>query len=194
MDNGRVESFGLTESIIEKYLADDIQLNSFVEYNSSDAPGSTLIRLRRSEIVNESNEIKNSFFIDEQLSVNITFEVLIETNDLALGFNLYNQRDVHIFSSHQPKIVETLKPGIYQTTVTLPKNFLSEGVHYCGVAAMSYNGQFVIHFHDVKKFSFNILDKNTGDTARGIYTGEIPGVIRPILEWESVKSLNKKNN
>jgi lipopolysaccharide transport system ATP-binding protein len=94
--------------------------------------------------------------------------------------------DVHILSSHDTlNQNKTYTPGIYKATVWLPENFLTEGMHYCGVAVMSYK-PFTVHFHDVAKIGFNISDRQNGETVRGNYTGVFPGVIRPKLNWDKI--------
>ena len=116
---------------------------------------------------------------------------LMQKDDLVLGINLYNNEEIHILSSHQKKENITYKVGIYQSIVWFPNNFLSEGYHFCGIAAMSYKGVFRVHFHDVNKFSFNIIDDFEKNTARGSdYKGKFPGIVRPILHWDNVICFN----
>ncbi|PZR26559.1 MAG: hypothetical protein DI538_26380 [Azospira oryzae] len=107
-----------------------------------------------------------------------------------MGFNLYNQMDTHILSSHANASVDFFyKKGRYSTIVWIPANFLAEGVHCCGVDAMSYK-PFQVHFHDIKKFNFNVVDGVDQGSVRGEYAGVFPGVIRPQLNWEEVQRIN----
>ncbi len=189
MENGKSVCKDRTSVVIDKYLQSEHTVKSFIQNNIVNAPGSSTVKLLYACIRNESGQQKVAYNIDEKIGVEIQFLVQQTTNDLVCGFNLYNGKDVHILSSHD---VSNYKhhyiPGTYKTTVWIPKNLLAEGMHYCGVAAMSYK-PFFIHFHLVNEISFKITDKHDGTTNRGHFTREIPGVVRPGLTWEKVKLL-----
>ncbi len=186
LKNGGLELKGRTDEVIQKYLSAETSIVSKINYDESNAPGSQIVRLLEAKVLNNHQESKLNYTIDEKVGVKLTFEVLQETNDLIAGFNLYNQMDVHILSSHDTiNQGKTFSPGIYDATVWLPENFLTEGMHYCGVALMSYK-PFFVHFHDVAKIGFNISDRQNGETVRGNYTGVFPGVIRPKLIWDKI--------
>lgn len=187
LEHGKVVYTGEIEEVISEYLNLDNNLTSKKIYNNIEAPSSEIVRLLETEVINNQFINKFDYFINEKVGVKITFEILIETDDLVLGLNLYNDEEIHILSSHQKKQNINYKVGLYQTAVWLPNNFLSEGYHFCGIAAMSYKGIFKVHFHDINKFSFNIIDEFDENTARGIdYKGKFPGVVRPILDWDNV--------
>jgi len=191
LKNGNIEVFDQTESVLRHYLEEEIESTSRKIYDGSElAPGNNTVKLISSIVLDQQAENKYNYYTWEKVGIQIKFEVLKDTDDLKIGFNLYNHRDIHILSSHQQNGPKLYREGIYETTVWLPKNFLAEGLHYCGVAAMSYRGNFKVHFHDVKKFSFNLIDGNHTQTARGEYTGEFPGVIRPILDWSCTTKIS----
>ena len=48
---------------------------------------------------------------------------------------------------------------------------------------MRYN-PFYVEFHKEGILSFNVIDKIGSNTARGNYSGGIPGLIRPKLNWK----------
>lgn len=190
LEHGNIVFAGETEDAIEEYLNFDNDVSSIKKYNKSDAPSSEIIRLLETEVISESFENKSDYFISESVGIRIKFEILIATDDLVLGLNLYNNEEVHILSSHQKDQNLNYDVGIYQTIVWFPNNFLSEGIHFCGVAAMSYKGIFRVHFHDINKFCFNIIDEISIDTARGMkYKGKLPGIVRPILNWDDIVCL-----
>jgi lipopolysaccharide transport system ATP-binding protein len=41
----------------------------------------------------------------------------------------------------------------------------------------------MVHFYEADAVAFQVIDSVDGDAARGDYTGNIPGVVRPMLEW-----------
>lgn len=58
------------------------------------------------------------------------------------------------------------------------------------IAMMEFN-PFKIHFHEMGILTFTIVDNLTGATARGIYGGNFPGLVRPKLNWNLI-TLNSK--
>jgi lipopolysaccharide transport system ATP-binding protein len=190
LKNGLVVSSGATDKIITEYLKTQNSSSFSVEYNASDAPSSNIVRLISAKVINENGEGKFNFNIDENIGVEIVFEVLQQTNDLVCGFNLYNEKDIHVLSSHDvANNGYGFNKGIFSSSVWIPKNFLAEGTHYCSVALMSYK-PFTVHFNDLGKIGFNIIDKQNGKTVRGEYTGIFPGIIRPLLKWNSINNKN----
>jgi lipopolysaccharide transport system ATP-binding protein len=190
LKSGTVKNIGMTDDIIHEYINVETTTTPSVTYsNIEKAPGNKLVKLVKAEVVDEQLNVKLNYNIDEPVGVRITFQVFTTTNDLVCGFNLFNQMDLHILSSHDTSNAgRTYTPGTYSTIVWVPKNFLSEGMHYCGVAVMSYK-PFTVHLHDVNQIGFNIIDKQDGTTVRGHYAGVFPGVVRPALNWNEIKQV-----
>ena len=44
----------------------------------------------------------------------------------------------------------------------------------------------VLQFIERQVVAFNVIDSCDGDSARGDYAGPMPGVVRPLLKWNSV--------
>ncbi len=190
LKNGKLKQSGNSDKIIGSYLSTEAQLSSYVEYKNIDsAPGNENVKLLECAVINVDGNNKTNFAVNEKIGIKIVFCVLTKTKDLLCGFNLYTQRDVHILSSHDVvNNIQNYEPGIYQTVVWIPPNLLAEGIHYCGIAAISFN-PLTIHFHDVNKLAFNIVDSQLGENIRAYYTGDIPGIIHPLLQWDILKKI-----
>jgi lipopolysaccharide transport system ATP-binding protein len=50
---------------------------------------------------------------------------------------------------------------------------------------MSSLRPFEVHFFIRDAVAFNVTDAGTGKSARGDWDGTIPGVVRPLLKWET---------
>ena len=50
-------------------------------------------------------------------------------------------------------------------------------------SAVSTFDPSMVHFYEADAVAFQVIDSLEGDSARGDYTGNIPGVVRPLLEW-----------
>jgi lipopolysaccharide transport system ATP-binding protein len=42
-----------------------------------------------------------------------------------------------------------------------------------------------VHAHERDVVAFQIVDSLEGDSARGAWVGELPGVVRPVLDWKT---------
>jgi lipopolysaccharide transport system ATP-binding protein len=68
------------------------------------------------------------------------------------------------------------------TTAEIPGNLLAEGSFSVTAAQVSLHPRSrQFKEHDV--VSFKVIDNIEGDSARGDYTGPLPGVVRPRLTW-----------
>jgi lipopolysaccharide transport system ATP-binding protein len=61
---------------------------------------------------------------------------------------------------------------------------MAEGSFIVGAALTTYL-PFVIHASAPDAVSFQVVDSTDGDSARGDYAGRLPGIVRPMLEWET---------
>jgi lipopolysaccharide transport system ATP-binding protein len=69
------------------------------------------------------------------------------------------------------------------STAWLPGNFLSEGNLFVHAALVSHIPVTALHVHEPNVVTFQVIDQQHKDSARGDYVGPIPGLIRPILDW-----------
>jgi homopolymeric O-antigen transport system ATP-binding protein len=52
-------------------------------------------------------------------------------------------------------------------------------------AAVSTMDPARVHFYERDVVAFQVIDSLEGDSARGEYGGPMPGVVRPLLRWET---------
>jgi lipopolysaccharide transport system ATP-binding protein len=76
--------------------------------------------------------------------------------------------------------------GDYVAEVTIPGNFLNEGMYTIGVALTTFlRGQLTTHFYERGALVLNVRDpREPGGLRHGIgYAGDFPGVVRPHFAW-----------
>ena len=66
----------------------------------------------------------------------------------------------------------------------IPGNLLNEGLASVDVGVCSL-GAPKLHPHTgcSDAVSFHVQDPGEGDSAKGFFTGQLHGVVRPLLEW-----------
>lgn len=184
MEHGRVVFQGNIDDCIDEYLKES---NSSASKKWEDNyPGSDFIRLHKAEVLNSNEEVALNHIISNAVRIRFTYEILAENQLFTHGFNLFNNQNIHILSSHDKDSDTLSKPlskGMHTKTITIPSNFLTEGGYSCSFAIMRYS-PFHVEFHEMDVVGFNIIDEMGENTARGNYSGRFPGIVRPLLKWE----------
>lgn len=185
LENGELIFHGGVDNAIDSYLKNANESAS-KNWSLEKAPSSDTFRLLEAKVLNHNNEVALNHYITKEVKIKFVYEVLEDNQLFTHGFNLYNNHNVHILSSHDKdsdSLLIPYKKGIYSKIITIPSNFLAEGGYNCSFAIMRYN-PFHVEFHEMDIVGFNILDELGSNTVRGNYTGKFPGIVRPLLNWK----------
>jgi lipopolysaccharide transport system ATP-binding protein len=74
--------------------------------------------------------------------------------------------------------------GCFKSTVRIPGNLLTEGTHFVEALAATLEPP-VLQFSEREAVAFEVIDSLEGDSARGDWTGNLRGAMRPLLPWET---------
>jgi len=75
--------------------------------------------------------------------------------------------------------------GRYRSTAWIPGNFLAEGTMFVTVGVATVDPE-VGQFYERQAVAFSVIDSCEGDSARVDYAGKLSGVVRPLLDWNTV--------
>jgi lipopolysaccharide transport system ATP-binding protein len=126
--------------------------------------------------------------IRKPFGVEVTYDVLEAGHALVPTLEFYNEEGTELFSTHDTSHDWQRHPRAcqqYTSTVWIPGNLLAEGSLLAQVSIMSHFPATVQHAHEPNAVAFQVIDSQTGDSARGEYAGPMPGVMRPLLRWTS---------
>jgi lipopolysaccharide transport system ATP-binding protein len=156
---------------------------------SAKAPGGDVARLRRVRIKNESDQVAPAVDISEPVGFEMTFEVIRDGYTLLPHFQLLNDEGVVAFATLDvdPAWRKKKRPkGIYKSTAWVPGNFLSEGSFFILAQLNTLEPHMLVQFSESEAASFQVVDRmQGGNTARGDWARKIPGIVRPLLRWET---------
>jgi lipopolysaccharide transport system ATP-binding protein len=79
--------------------------------------------------------------------------------------------------------VETEQDGFFSATVVIPAHLLAETVYTVDIAVGFWRGDESHPAVLSNAVAFNVYDPDEQQSARGSYTGQIRGVVRPRLAW-----------
>ena len=161
---------------------------SHPDVSPSDLPGDELARLVGARVVDRHGETVGSVAIDQPVGIEVTYDVFQEGRNAQPSLHFKTSTDQYIFvvAYTDPEHAYTpLAPGRYVATAWVPENLLNIGVTYVTVAL---NTPDPFHEHCVveRAVSFNVFERLDADgTARGLYSRDFPGLVRPLLRWET---------
>mgnify|MGYP005749764849 CR=1 FL=1 len=191
LEEGQNSYVGKPYTAVKKYLGtEENELGAKVVFGLDRKRKETAIR--KVEIKSNSNLLENYADVRDEIQVEITFQVFQDGLIVSPGINVHNEEGDHLFTSHHVDYMINpviLSKGIYQANVTIPSHFFAEGVIYFSVALMKYE-PFTVYQHEEKIIALTIKDSVDGFSARGIYAGFFPGLLRPKLHWNQIKQID----
>jgi len=188
LNEGKLINTGSTTEVLGEYINSIVKRHIDKNWDTN-PPGNDIVRLRQVQLVSQDGENKENFSVSEPVGIQMTYEVLQGGHVLWLGHNIHNQEGINVFDTHNvnsPYYTQTSEKGIYKATAWIPANFLNTGNFLISTAIFNHL-QKTIHLHERDVLFFTVNEVFEGKTARGMSPGDFPGVIRPVLKWDTVK-------
>ncbi len=183
LDDGRVVSDGPSSEVVARYLQSGYGKTASVEWSDVEAaPGDKLVRLRRVRVF-QDGETADAVDVRRPIGIEIAFRVLrgklvtpkIKVHD-SQGNVAFNAMDT------SARWREPVPPGDYVATAWIPANLLNEGLTSVQASVVTLAAP-KLWPHANGSVVFHVQDPGEGDSARGFFTGQWKGVVRPLLEW-----------
>ena len=151
-------------------------------------PGDDDARLVRVRVVNKDGRSVSSVLIDEPFAIEVTFDVLRPGKNVQPALHFKNDAEHYLFvvaCTDPAWMTAPPPPGRHVTTAWVPAHLMNAGVVHITVA-LATPDPFERHCVVERAVSFNVFER-FGDTssARGLYSRNFPGVVRPRLQWET---------
>ncbi len=187
LEDGRVMEDGEPSEVITHYLHSASGSGSRISWpDDESAPGDDLARLLSVRAIDEDGETIDTIDVRRAAGVEIRYRVLRDGPPVFAKLKVYDRQGNIAFNALDiaPHWEETSSPGFYASTAWIPPNLLNEGKTGIDVALCTLRApkllQHAAHYDAV---SFYVFDPGDGDSARGRFTGQLRGVVRPLLEW-----------
>jgi len=188
LDRGSLLSDGPTNKVVSVYLQSGLGKIAAREWpDLLKAPGNHIARLCAVRVLSEDGIVSEALDIRKPIGVEIEYEVLQGGHVIAPNFHFFNEAGVHVFNTVEldPNWRGRPRPaGHFRSKVRIPGNFLAEGTMFVTAALSTFNPDMVL-FHERDAVAFQIIDSLDGDSARGDYAKHFPGIVRPLLKWET---------
>jgi lipopolysaccharide transport system ATP-binding protein len=195
IEGGRVKKDGDTASTILAYYTSGQSSPTQVAYEEGRVrPGDKFAQLLRAAILKNGKLSGEEINIGDEISVEIEFAILADDDKILPypNIHMYDSMGTCVFVS-APSTTTNYKMGTYRSKCVIPANFLNQGTYFVGVALSSFGRGVIVHFFERNALSFNVKDDIYGVPTRVqvngevAYSAEIPGTIRPLLQWGTEK-------
>jgi lipopolysaccharide transport system ATP-binding protein len=177
MEAGKLVVHGDTDVTINRYLAQDDGASSDRRWGKKDAPGDDVLRLRRVAVRSACKD-KNYFPLEEELFLDIEYEVLQPHPFVCVSMHLYAEA-VCAFVGGNPSSAHDA--GMFRASCRIPQNLLNNNLYSVAVFLITNTTELRVVERDVLSFSVE------ESTPRGEFVGRVIGMVRPHLEWNTVK-------
>ena len=198
LDEGRVVKEGPSHEIVRDYLTSDSGSTASREWvDPAKAPAGSAARLRAVRVSNGNGELCETIDVRQSLKIEMEYDVLESGHILMPHFGLNNEHGQCAFITveQDAKWRSRTRPvGTYKSTVFIPGDLLSEGLMFINCFCLSLR-EDTLQFVARNAVSFLVVDMGGGRSARGDYTKQMPGVVRPLLNWTTrLLSDDQKND
>jgi lipopolysaccharide transport system ATP-binding protein len=187
LEGGKIVEDGDPSTVVTHYLHSAYGSGSRISWpDDESAPGDDLARLLSVRAVDEDGETLDTIDVRRSVGIEIGFRVLREGPPAFAKIKVHDRQGDIAFNAMDtaPQWESSSTPGLYLSTVWIPPNLLNEGTTSVDVAVCTLHAprlhQRAASYDAV---SFFVVDPGDGDTARGRFTGQLRGVVRPLLEW-----------
>jgi lipopolysaccharide transport system ATP-binding protein len=188
LDKGRVAIDGPTHEVVRRYLESGPGKTSSREWTDpAHAPGDDVARLKSVRVIPADGGPTEEIDIRRPIDIEVEYWTKAP-GDLRPSVNLhfYNDEGVCLFINNDWNDRDwwsaTRRAGVVRAVCHIPGNFLAEGTVVVSAVVSTYNPT-VVHAIEREAVAFVVVDRSDGDGVRGVYTGDFPGAVRPMLDW-----------
>ncbi len=189
LDKGQLIADGPSAEITAKYLSGAAEESGVREWDLKDAPGTEEVRLVGVGLYGNDGVSKSVFDVHEEIYIRLSYRVGAPNISFRCAL-VFSTQGVAAFSSVEPVELERPEIGLYSSVVKVPPHLLSESEYSINVSAFTSAGAKKHYVSLRSVINFQVYDSMTKPSARGDYTQNLAGVVRPMLEWETSTQKN----
>jgi lipopolysaccharide transport system ATP-binding protein len=180
---GHVSLEGNPRTVVRNYLECQVDQSASMAWNTTTAPGDSVVRLRSLRVLNDQGHTQFDHDIGRAISVEVIVDVLKRGSPIHTSIHVHNEGGICLFNSdgrlHPDNPQRHAEPGTYRTTCRIPPSFLNDGKHF--VSAFAVRNCATVAGAAREAVAFMAHDYGT---TRGGFVGKVTGVVRPHFPWD----------
>jgi lipopolysaccharide transport system ATP-binding protein len=187
IDGGTIVEDGDPSEVVAHYLSTAHSSNSRMSWpDDESAPGDDLARLLSVRVIGEDGETIESADVRTPIGIEIRFRVHRSGPPVFAKIRIQDRQGDIAFNAMDTaaQAQDSSTPGVYTAVAWIPPNLLNEGTSTVDVAVCTLHApKLHQRAQRYEAVAFSVFDPGDGDSARGLFTGQMRGVVRPLLEW-----------
>jgi lipopolysaccharide transport system ATP-binding protein len=186
IEEGRIVEDGPSNQVVRTYMSSGVGTTAVRKWRDpAKAPGGHVARLNLVRVCQADGQVVEEVDMAQPTEIEMVYEVLEPGHVLLPHFALWTGHGQLAFLTFENEPAWRRTPrqtGRYMSKVTIPPNFLNEGMYYVNCNCLIRNPdrvEFAAHSY----IAFYVSESIGDDSARGDYAGPLEGVLRPLLNW-----------
>ncbi len=184
---GQVSLDGPSHQVVSSYIIEGHGPKGSREWSFSEAPGGEVARLLAVRVKTDEGQVTTYTDIRKPVTLEMEYEVIKPGYKLLPHFALYNGEGIAMFMALDQDPLWRKRPrenGKYISSAIIPGNLLSEGMVFVEASNITLDPT-INQFCEKEAVAFQVIDSQDGNSARGDWVGNLPGIVRPSLEWST---------
>ncbi len=188
LDQGKVLQDGPSYSVVSTYLNTGLGTTASRQWDDvARRPGNEVVKLHGVRVLGADGEPSSTIDIRKEFAIEMVYEIHTPGVVITPHYKFFNDEGTCLFTSFDFASDWSSRPrerGLYRSAVAVPGNLLAEGNVIVSLA-LATTKPLRIHVDEKDVVAFQVVDTLAGDTARGEHAGRMPGVVRPLLPWNT---------
>lgn len=196
LDAGQVNAHGAVNEVVTRYLRSGLAEGEATERVWPDvtaAPGNETVRVRRIAVMPEDGKPGDVISMQTPVRIEVDYWNLLPDVHLHPTLHIYNDQGIIAFTASagfNPDPALHIQPpiGLFHSVCHIPANLLNSGFHR--VSLLLVRGNMAATYRLDEAIGFEVVD---GGERKFAWFGREPGVVQPVLHWEShIRPLSKE--
>jgi lipopolysaccharide transport system ATP-binding protein len=191
LKNGLLVFDGTAGAAVHQYQNGGKENSALLDFTDvTKKPGDQMAVLQQARVEDMDGNIKSEFNIGEPFKVAIRYETFSQTPLAPFpNFHFFDQFGQYVFVSSPPDRNISNGIGIFEASCYIPGNFFNVGHFSLGVALTFHHAGIHVSFYEQHALNITITEDMSNSVTRSTnYAGELPGVVRPLLDWKVKKT------
>jgi lipopolysaccharide transport system ATP-binding protein len=179
--DGRVAGQGTAGEVISQYLrASTTERTEQMWDEPATAPGNEQVRLRRAAVRPRTGVPGDAIDVRTDFVMEFEYWNFRPDAHLNLSLHLYNEQGVMVFNAGPLGEPKAFAEGLYRDLCHVPGDLMNDGTYSAELLVV--RDQHIVLYKHSDLLTFEVKDSVEG---RGLWHGEWPGVVRPLLAWDT---------
>lgn len=192
LEHGRIVANGPTPEVITAYMGvaflgnEQPENDSHSHFLGKEQHRDDTARLIEARLRNSQGTITSALMFHDPGQIEMDFEILRSNGEYFVpNFHLYSAEGVLVgVLTPREGAIAQYEVGKYTAVCMLPRHLINEGVYRLLIALSSWREDVRVHFEVKNAITFKVVDDLSDMSYRNGYLGSVPGLIRPMLEWQ----------